>query len=123
VLADATGIVAGHGRVLAARQVYEAGRTLALPGGAQVPAGHVPVIDVTGWTDAQRRAYIIADNNLALNAGWDFDVLAVEIDGLSDEGFDLDLLGFDHQALNDMIGTPNEPPLHEDTCPTCGKRR
>jgi DNA modification methylase len=119
VLADATGIVAGHGRVLAARQVYEAGRTLALPGGAQVPAGHVPVIDVTGWTDAQRRAYIIADNNLALNAGWDFDVLAVEIDELRDVGYDLELLGFDQQALNDMIGTPNDAPglTDEDDAP------
>lgn len=126
VLADAEGIIAGHGRVLAARQLYAAGKTLRLPSGEPVPAGSVPVLDCAGWTEAQRRAYVIVDNSLALNAGWDFDVLAVEIDDLRDGAFDIDLLGFDQQTLNGLIGTPNPgPPMLDEkpptVCPNCGQ--
>src|SRR5262245_53353454 len=75
--ADGT-IIAGHGRVLAARQLGMA---------------TVPTLSVEGWTDAQRRAYIIADNRLALNAGWDKDLLAIELDDLRDLQWDMPLLG------------------------------
>src|SRR5262245_12408881 len=75
------GIIAGHGRVLAA---------------VQLGISDVPVMVAEGWTDAQKRAYALADNQLALNAGWDLDVLAEEVRGLKDWDFDLSLLGFDN---------------------------
>lgn len=120
VLADAKGIVAGHGRVMAAAKLYDSGRVIRLPSGRELPKGTVPVLDCTGWSDAQRRAYILADNRLALNAGWNYEMLAVELDELRDMEFDLGLLGFDKQELNDLIGTPNEGPSHvegEDDAP------
>src|SRR6185436_15303545 len=79
VLADTTGIIAGHGRVLAAQALYAEGKGLRLPGGLDLPLGTVPVLDCTGWSDAQRRAYIIADNKSALNAEWDAYFLQAEL--------------------------------------------
>lgn len=73
------GIIAGHGRLLAAKKL----------GMIEVPA-----VEASHLTDAQRRAYIIADNKLALNAGWDDEMLRVEFDELKEFGFDLDLTGF-----------------------------
>ena len=73
------GIIAGHGRVLAARSLGYS---------------DVPVMVARGWTEAQRRAYVLADNQLALNAGWNPELLSVELKGLAELGFDLDLLGF-----------------------------
>lgn len=84
------GIIAGHGRVMAATKLGLA---------------TVPTITLSGLTDAQRRAYVIADNRLALNAGWDTDMLAVELDELRDMEFDLSLLGFEPEELNELIGT------------------
>jgi len=81
------GIVAGHGRVLAARKL-----------GME----EVPTIEVAWLTDAQRKAYILADNKLALNAGWDNDLLRVELDGLDEMGFDLGLIGFSEIELADL---------------------
>jgi DNA modification methylase len=93
VLVDEGGrIIAGHGRVLAAQ-------ALGWP--------EVPVMVATGWTEAQKRAYLIADNQLALVAGWDEELLAVELDELRDLKFDLPLLGFSQAELNALIGTPN----------------
>ncbi|MGL5097553.1 MAG: hypothetical protein ACRDD1_18340, partial [Planctomycetia bacterium] len=103
VLADAAGIIAGHGRVMAARQLYDAGRTLRLPSRAEIPPGCVPVIDVTGWTEAQRKAYILVDNQLALNAGWDMDLLKIEVGELAALGFELPLIGFDDAALAELL--------------------
>lgn len=103
---DDQGIIAGHGRVQAAR-------VLGLES--------VPCLRLSHLTEAQRRAYVIADNRLALNAGWDFDMLAVELDDLRDVDFDIDLLGFSREELNEMVGTPNEPPENEkdaDAVPT-----
>lgn len=81
VLVDEEGvIIAGHGRVLAA---------------LQLKLDTVPVMVAAGWTDAQRRAYVIADNQLALNAGWDKDLLNLELGALEAEGFDLSLTGMD----------------------------
>jgi len=80
ILVDETGgIIAGHGRLLAARKLK---------------MDQVPTIEAAGWTDAQKRAYVIADNKLALNAGWDSELLALELGELGELGFDLDLTGF-----------------------------
>jgi DNA modification methylase len=89
VLADRQGnIIAGHGRLAAAK-------TLGLD--------TVPVLLIDHLTEAQRRAYIIADNKLALNAGWDDEALAAELHALNEDGFDLALTGFSDQELEDLI--------------------
>ena len=80
VLVDGEGmIIAGHGRVLAARQLG---------------IDSIPVLVANDWSDAQKRAYVLADNQLALNAGWNAELLGIELKGLDAEGFDLELLGF-----------------------------
>jgi ParB-like chromosome segregation protein Spo0J len=63
----------------------------------------VPTITLTGLSDAQRAAYVIADNKLALNAGWDFDTIRAELNMLQDLDFDLDLLGFDSAELDEIV--------------------
>jgi len=83
------GIIAGHGRLLASQLLK---------------LEEVPTIRLVGLTDAQKKAYVIADNQLALNSGWDLEKLKVEFDGLSDLGFDLDLLGFDDSFMDDLLG-------------------
>jgi hypothetical protein len=92
VLVDEGGlIIAGHGRVLAARQLGFA---------------EVPVMVAAGWTDAQKRAYVLADNQLAANAGWDNDLLKIELQELNAEGFPVDLIGFENiDALLAAAGT------------------
>jgi DNA modification methylase len=82
------GIIAGHGRVMAARKLGMA---------------EVPCIRLSHLTEAQRRAYIIADNKLALNAGWDEQLLAIEIEDLKAMDFNIDLLGFAEDELNDLL--------------------
>lgn len=116
VLADGNGIVAGHGRVLAASKLYELGKTIKLPSGQEIPAGMVPVIDCSGWSTAQRQAYVIADNKLALNAQWDYDILKLEVDDLKSLSFDVSLLGFNADEFkviadgwNSDIPPPAEP--------------
>jgi ParB-like chromosome segregation protein Spo0J len=80
ILVDAqNGIIAGHGRLLAAEKLG---------------MREVPVTELAGLSEAQRRALVIADNKLALNAGWDDDLLALELGELADLGFDLALTGF-----------------------------
>jgi DNA modification methylase len=85
---EAGGIIAGHGRVMAARKLK---------------IEDVPCIVASGWTDAQKRAYVLADNQLAANAGWDMDLLKVEIGDLKTEGFDVGLIGFDADWLNTLM--------------------
>lgn len=88
VLVDADGgIIAGHGRVMAARKLK---------------LNSVPCIRLSHLTDTQRRAYVIADNKLALNSGWDEEMLRIEIGGLQDAGFDLDLLGFEPEEIGTL---------------------
>lgn len=82
------GIIAGHGRLMAARKLG---------------MDKVPVIELKDMTDAQKRAYVIADNKLALNAGWDNDFLTLELKDLEDEGFDLSLTGFDEKELDALL--------------------
>jgi DNA modification methylase len=109
VLADAAGIVAGHGRVMAASQLYREGRELRFPNGAPIPPGMVPVVDCSGWSEQQRRAYILADNKLALNAGWDEELLQLELGELREAGFDLAVAGWDAGELTELLGPLEQP--------------
>jgi DNA modification methylase len=89
VLVDESGsIIAGHGRVMAARKLGLAS---------------LPVMVAAGWTDAQKRAYVIADNKLALNAGWDNELLALELGEIGDAGFDLELTGFTDEEIKALM--------------------
>ena len=85
---ESSSIIAGHGRVMAARQL-----------GLQ----DVPVMIAAGWTDAQKRAYIIADNQLTLNASWDLKLLSSELLGLQEWNFDLALTGFSEEELAGLL--------------------
>lgn len=82
------GIIAGHGRVLAARKL-----------GLE----KVPTIELSGLTEAQKRAYILADNRLALDAGWDEEMLKLEFAELEKEGFELSKTGFSDEEINEMM--------------------
>ncbi len=94
VLVDGeNGIIAGHGRILAARKL-----------GME----EVPCIELAGLSDTQRRAYIIADNKLGLNAGWDEELLAIEFAELADAGFDNLLTGFTQDEIDAL--TPEQAP-------------
>jgi len=82
------GIIAGHGRVMAARKLkYK----------------QVPTIELKDLTETQKKAYIIADNRLALNAGWDNEMLTIELNDLLADGFALDILGFDPKELSALL--------------------
>lgn len=118
VLVDSDGgIIAGHGRVLAAQSLDMA---------------EVPTLDVHWLTPAQRRAYVLADNQLALNAGWDEQLLRTELGALNLDGFDLGVIGFDEDTLARMLeGVPQFEPSSQDeqsrldekakhVCPSCG---
>lgn len=112
------GLIAGHGRVMAARKL-----------GIE----EVPTMTASGWTEAQKKAYIIADNQLPQNAGWDMDMLKVEMMDLDSEGFDLSLIGFGKEEMTQMFLDPNFEPGTEAgqgrldqlepkmvCCPNCG---
>ncbi|TAN58000.1 MAG: site-specific DNA-methyltransferase [Magnetospirillum sp.] len=89
VLADSKGnVIAGHGRLAAAKSLG---------------LDTVPVVILDHLTEAQRRAYILADNKLALNAGWDDETLAAELHALNAEGYDIDLIGFTAAELDALI--------------------
>lgn len=92
-------IIAGHGRVLAAHEL-----------GME----QVPVIVLHGLTTAQIKAYTIADNQLPSMASWDYDVLAAEIDALNDDAFDLSVLGFTNEELDELIGSPEVPEIDDE---------
>lgn len=96
------GIIAGHGRVMAARKLG---------------IDEVPTMTATGWTKAQKQAYVLADNQLPQNAGWDMDLLKVEMQGLDAEGFDLSLIGFGDDMLANMLVDPTEGLTDEDAVP------
>ena len=124
VLIDSEGgIIAGHGRWLAAKKI----------GLQEVPV----VIAPEDWTDAQKRAYVIVDNKLSLNSGWDTYQLGNELDALREMDFDIKLAGFDDKELDalfavedlqddadtgrkyDEPGAPKDPAI---VCPKCGCR-
>jgi len=95
-------IIAGHGRLLAVKRL-----------------GHeeVPCIIISGLTKTQIKALIIADNQLALNAGWDLEKLSVEVEGLKDEDFNIDILGFEDDFIKDLLNKENEGLTDEDAVP------
>ena len=106
ILADLSAgnqIIAGHGRHLAALELLRDGVQIRLPSGDNLPPGRVPVIDCSGWTEAQRRAYIIADNQSALSSSWDMELLKLELEDLRSMDFDLELTGFSVDELMDML--------------------
>jgi hypothetical protein len=84
-------IIAGHGRVLAARRLR---------------IREVPVMVAAGWSEAQKRAYALADNKLALNAGWDEAMLALEFADITELGFDLGLIGFSDEEIAALNANP-----------------
>lgn len=103
VLIDAAGgIVAGHGRVMAAQSLG---------------LGSVPCLRVDWLTEAQKRAYVLADNQLALQAGWDDALLAGELRALQADGFDLSLTGFAGDELADLLFVAPEPKTEPDAAP------
>jgi DNA modification methylase len=122
ILVDADGgVLAGHARLLAAQEL---GMT------------EVPVIQLGHLTEAQKRALVIADNQLAITgAGWDEDTLRLELAALNEESFDLSLLGFDQKEVDDLLALPEDdaadavPPLPADPVSRhadlwiCGKHR
>ncbi|EHM9716807.1 ParB N-terminal domain-containing protein [Salmonella enterica subsp. enterica serovar Oranienburg] len=95
-------LIAGHGR-LAAADVLE--------------LEMVPAIRLSGLSDKQKKAYRIADNKLALNAGWDMQLLAEEVSELMDNDFDIELLGFSETEIDEMLNI-EPPPSEEDDSPS-----
>lgn len=93
------GIIAGHGRILAAK---EEGIT------------EVPCVFADYLTEAQKKAYIIADNRMAMDAGWDEELLRVEIEALQAEAFDVSLTGFDPNEIDDLFKENLKDGLHDD---------
>ena len=93
------GIIAGHGRLLAAK---EEGIT------------EVPSVFVDYLTEAQKKAYILADNRMAMGAGWDEELLRVEIEALQDEAFDVSLTGFDEKELADLFKDGSDSDAEDD---------
>jgi ParB-like chromosome segregation protein Spo0J len=108
-------IIAGHGR-------YSAAHRLGIK--------EVPCIRLSHLDKAQVKALVIADNQLATKAGWNYEMLAVEIDELNDLKYDISLTGFSQEELENLIGSPTIPPLidqndgekseKEAICPKCG---
>lgn len=82
------GVIAGHGRIMAAKKLG---------------IDNVPCIELVGLTEAQKKAYVIADNQLALNSGWDLDTLKLELESLEEFDFNIDLLGFDDEFLSGLL--------------------
>lgn len=97
------GLIAGHGRLLAAQQL-----------GLET----VPVVVAEGWSEAKRRAYVIADNQLAQNAEWDSELLALELGELGDLGFDLDLTGFSDEEIKGVSDEAGPETLDGETYTT-----
>jgi len=103
VLIDEAGmIIAGHGRVLAAQKLG---------------IDNIPAMTAAGWTESQKRAYVIADNKLALNAEWDEELLATELSELKDSDISEFLTGFDENEIGSILGLDedNSPPLQDET--------
>ena len=113
------GLIAGHGRLMAARKLG---------------MDTVPCIELSGMTDTQKRAYIIADNAIALSSEWDADLLSLELNDLHLEEFDMALIGFDANELSAAMGLDSLPPAPGSStkeidpdeyvmgcmCPKCG---
>ena len=92
---EENGIIAGHGRIMAARKLG---------------LSEVPCMVARNWSDAQKKAYIIADNKLALNADWDEDMLRVELEELKSLSFEMPLTGFSEEEIAELFGDDREHP-------------
>lgn len=92
-------VIAGHGRILASKEEG---------------IDKVPCVFVDYLTDAQKKAYIIADNRMALDADWDEELLKIEIESLKDEDFDLSFTGFDESELLDLFGDDSKGKVEDD---------
>lgn len=103
---DDNSIIAGHGRLLASQKLG---------------LDKVPTINLGYLSEDQKKAYVIADNKLALNAGWDIDMLKVEIETLKELDFNLDLLGFDNEELDSILAEMTEGKTDEDDIPEIKK--
>jgi DNA modification methylase len=101
------GIIAGHGRVLAARKLG---------------LSDVPTVELSALTEAQKRAYIIADNKLALNAGWDFQMLGVEFEEIQALNFDLGLTGFSPEEIGKVLAKTNTGLTDPDDAPSAQEK-
>lgn len=112
-------VIAGHGRLEAAQKLN---------------LDTVPTITLIGLSEAQRKAYVIADNKIALNSEWDEELLKIEMERLKELDFDLELIGFDDEQLKKILLEPDFSPADEDEqgaldeldpkwidCPHCGK--
>jgi DNA modification methylase len=99
---DKGGIIAGHGRVLAAQKLGIA---------------DVPTMTAAGWSEAQKKAYILADNKLALNAGWDTELLKIELSELADLDFDMPLIGFNDDELAALLADKTDGLTDPDDVP------
>ena len=99
LIAEDGTLIAGHGRLLAAQQLGLV---------------DIPVMVAAGWSEAQRRAYVIADNKLSLDAGWDIPMLNLELEDLKLEGFDLNLTGFDADEILGMLAEKGENDPEEE---------
>lgn len=122
------GVIAkGHGTLSAIRKLVAAGKTIHEPpgakqGGQAYAAGMVPVIDASGWTDSQFRAFVIADNKLAERAGWDTALLGLELGELRDDGFALDGLGFEAGELGGLLDLDTEAGAERGPSPSLADR-
>lgn len=118
VLVDSKkGVIAGHGRLMAAKKLG---------------LKEVPVIILDHLNEKQKRAYILADNKLALNAGWDEKILAEELASLIDSGYETDVIGFSQSELRDLLPdevlgedvqkekSSTKKQVEFDQCPNCG---
>tara|TARA_R110000851_G_scaffold333153_2_gene511354 strand:- start:738 stop:1382 length:645 start_codon:yes stop_codon:yes gene_type:complete len=81
-------ILAGHGRLMAAQLLK---------------MEEVPTIEATGWSEVQKKAYVIADNKIAMNSGWDYEALKLEFEEISDSDLDISLTGFDEMDLEAIL--------------------
>lgn len=102
LIGDDNVLIAGHGRVLAARKLR---------------LKDVPCMVISGLTETQRRALVLADNRLALSAGWDTEMLALEMQALQDDGYDLALTGFDDDEIKKMLVEAVEGETDDDDVP------
>ena len=96
-------IRAGHGRARAAARMYAMGMTLRTPGGREIPSGMVPVIDCSRWSEDEKKAYVLVDNRIALNASWDDDLLRMEVSDLQSADVYLTKLGFSESEIENLF--------------------
>lgn len=92
------GVIAGHGRLLAAKKLK---------------LDKVPVIELSGLSESQKKAYILADNKIALNSGWDEDLLKIELEAIQLDGIDLNSIGFTQEELNESLETDEQKNYEE----------